>query len=529
MKCDETFPVCCRCLSTGRKCDGYGIWGGGTGDLSANWHRQPCNVPTNRTATASPTLPYPALVSLAVASSAEQEHFQWFQVRTGIKMQGSFYSDFWSTLLLQASFGEPAIFHAVLSLSSVHKHGVLNSNRGGEDNGIHHKAEQFALHHYVEAIGHLRRHLGGGHSMSSCRIALITCVVFVSLEFLRGHFAAARVHLHNGLKLLRQTYSGPVSSLSAADEWIIEVFNRLYVQVRLFDQRSLHMYRPPFLQPRAVCSQSPVFSCVKEAWQEIEQLLEDVFLLSRRAQQLQSDNTADHPSATLLAGQQRIREGLEQWLAKFEASTCPTRHPQPSVDPRPWPLVRCYHTMATIMTEVALRPGDEVVYDSHTGRFAHLIEISIELKKASSEWLSAPEHSGPHFDMSRSIIDLGWIPPLFYTATKCRVRRIRLQAIRLLESAPHREGIWDARILVRVARRVMELEENDVCTDDDDPISAFALDSRPREQDLALPTVPESRRIREVVISFSDESDRMVTLQVTYSPGRQLEESIIID
>lgn len=29
VKCDEEFPSCHRCVSTGRLCDGYGIRGGG--------------------------------------------------------------------------------------------------------------------------------------------------------------------------------------------------------------------------------------------------------------------------------------------------------------------------------------------------------------------------------------------------------------------------------------------------------------------------------------------------------------------
>jgi hypothetical protein len=29
IRCDETFPACYRCVSSGRICDGYGIWGGG--------------------------------------------------------------------------------------------------------------------------------------------------------------------------------------------------------------------------------------------------------------------------------------------------------------------------------------------------------------------------------------------------------------------------------------------------------------------------------------------------------------------
>jgi hypothetical protein len=48
---------------------------------------------------------------------------------------------------------------------------------------------------------------------------------------------------------------------------------------------------------------------------------------------------------------------------------------------------------------------------------------------------------GHIIDISRSTIDLGLIAPLYYTAVKCRVHRITLQAIRLLETIFYKEGI----------------------------------------------------------------------------------------
>jgi hypothetical protein len=71
-------------------------------------------------------------------------------------------------------------------------------------------------------------------------------------------------------------------------------------------------------------------------------------------------------------------------------------------------------------------------------------------------------------NMSRCIVDIGWIPPLYYTAIRCRIHRVRLHAIRLLESTSHREGICDARISAAVARTVMQLETNDVDHVEDD-------------------------------------------------------------
>ena len=44
-------------------------------------------------------------------------------------------------------------------------------------------------------------------------------------------------------------------------------------------------------------------------------------------------------------------------------------------------------------------------------------------------------------------------------AVKCRVHRIRIQAIRLLESFSHKEVIWDAKATACITRKVTEIED----------------------------------------------------------------------
>ncbi|OIW32299.1 hypothetical protein CONLIGDRAFT_612841 [Coniochaeta ligniaria NRRL 30616] len=512
VKCDEAFPACRRCVTTGRTCDGYGIWGGGTGGSPANKPCQSLGTISNYTTwTAKSTLPPTTLAYPVFASPEEKEHFHWFQVRTNSKLPGSFRSNFWSTLLLQASFGEPAIYHAVLALSSVHKRGVINNDREDQDDTIPDKLEQFALHHYLKAINQLQRYFTRGKDRSSCRIALIACIVFTSMDLLRGHFTAAQVHLQHGLKLLQQTYPNTISSPPATDQWIIEVFSRLYVQFRLFNQRSQQMYWPQLLHAGEPSDQSPIFRCAKEAWREIEQLLDDIFLLAHHAQQLQSEKPGHPRSHSLLERQQQVRDRAAQWLGRYETSTCPTIRGERLVDTRACHLLRSYHTMVTIMNEVALHPGDEVVFDSQTSMFVRLLEQLVDLRTASAAWLSYSRPPGLKFDMSRSIVDLGWIPPLFFTAIKCRVHRIRLQAIRLLESTSHREGIWDGKILARVSRRVMELEEKDYYGDVD-TADDFSLSSAPCGKDLQMQTLPDSHRISAIEISFSTDPVQKITL-----------------
>jgi hypothetical protein len=54
---------------------------------------------------------------------------------------------------------------------------------------------------------------------------------------------------------------------------------------------------------------------------------------------------------------------------------------------------------------------------------------------------------------------MGWITPLYFTAIKCRVKEVRLEAIRFLAHGDCKEGIWDAALASQVGRQVMTIEE----------------------------------------------------------------------
>ena len=205
VKCDEGRPACLRCLTTGRVCDGYGVWGGGGNFYGA---RQPSIL-------SQP----PLSISVLAASTEEKRYYEWFTCRTVKKIPGFFVLTFWNTLLLQASLNEPAVLHAVLTLSSVHKREILvgKVQGGSDDETVPFEQEQFMLSQYVKAIGHLQPHFENKEK-GSVRVALITCVVFICLEFLRGHFRTGQKHLENGLKILREMYGG-----SGEDEGVLAV------------------------------------------------------------------------------------------------------------------------------------------------------------------------------------------------------------------------------------------------------------------------------------------------------------------
>jgi hypothetical protein len=128
-----------------------------------------------------------------------------------------------------------------------------------------------------------------------------------------------------------------------------------------------------------------------------------------------------------------------------------------------------YHHMGFIMALTSLSPSpspsstssSSSAFDTHPclTHFISIISLAAEVysfRRAETELMALPGNS---ISISRSVSDIGWIPPLYYTALKCGVHRVRLHAVRLLESSSHREGICDAKIAACVARKVMELEE----------------------------------------------------------------------
>jgi hypothetical protein len=496
VKCDEGRPSCHRCVSTGRVCDGYGIWGGG----GKSYHQQSLLF-TSRSVTPLST----SISCILEDGTDENQYFEWFRCRAAKKIPGAFILSFWDKLVHQASLYEPAVLHAILSLSSMHKRDSFQkSGHGRRAEGLD-KYEKFSLQQYTKAIRNLQPHLSN-KDRGSVRVALITCVVFICLEFLSGHFKTAQAHLQSGMKLLEALHrTSPVDneivSLSARDhidDTIIKAFSRLRIQVELFKYN--HQHEPFMINNGGPDHTVHLFSSINEAWQQIEQLLNTVFTMEYRIRQQRRFEQLSGDSSVLFNHQENIQVKLLQWLDVYEASKNDLE--SETSEGMRCPLLCEYHTMASIMASTCLREDDENLFDDYTDQFISIIEQSVKMWTITSSNMRVIP-SWYDTKMSHSIVDIGWIPPLFYTAIKCRVHRVRLQAIKLLESASHREGIWDSKITACVARQVMKIEERDfydnVNTSDD-----FLLSSLPTPWDLSLPTIPQSYRIREVEVDLPD-------------------------
>jgi hypothetical protein len=498
IRCDEKFPVCNRCLSTGRVCDGYGIWGGGGNSYLDRKAAAPaCALSLSKPVSATPHI-----------TLEEQYYMEWFHRRSIDKLPGVLQSAFWGPLVLQASMQESAVFHALLALGAAHKRDVLDVNTRTRRYYILDEQEKFTLRQYSKAISRLQPHFSS-QNKESLRVALIACLIFVSLEFLRGHYKTGSIHLANGLKLVNNLSSGLLPSSDIVDYSIIEMLVRLQLQVHMFGQDIEHTCSFPKVQVLKLSASK--FDSLAQARQHLDSLLRDICHLTNLRLEA-ATHQGELPSSQLLEAQSDIRARLSAWLITLTESADDLRVHTNIIARFSYRFLLIYHTMAGIMIETCLETIRESIYENFTCNFAFLLAQIVDMRKG----LLLASKPGVTHDLGASpfgsVIDIGWIPAIYFMAIKCRVHRIRVHAIRLLNSEFHKEGIWDSQLAACIAREVMEIEERDFYQKfhiDDD----FSLNESCGAGNLTLPSLPEQYLVKEVKIVFFDDPAENIKLK----------------
>jgi hypothetical protein len=188
-----------------------------------------------------------------------------------------------------------------------------------------------------------------------------------------------------------------------------------------------------------------------------------------------------------------FRTQLQQWGAAFEPLLQGRRNRGVSNTERAGiDVLKMIHLMTTILFMMGFSTS-EMDFDNFTSQFREIVELAKEVVVDEELSLAAarcgdlnncrhrqrqmgamqnhfpglashapmgykPEESYLHIKASFAL-DLGIVPPLFVVATKCRDRKLRREAIRLLMSSPRREGMWDSILCGKVAQWIMEVEE----------------------------------------------------------------------
>jgi hypothetical protein len=169
-------------------------------------------------------------------------------------------------------------------------------------------------------------------------------------------------------------------------------------------------------------------------------------------------------------------------------------------------ILHSYYLVARIMLSTCLRLDGEMAYDYHTQDFRAIMLNSWQLGEIVFN--DAPGTRFAHDPSIPPIVaDMGWITPLYFTAIKCRVKEVRLEAIRFLSHGDCKEGIWDAALAAQVGTQVMAIEEEGPAGS---PRSATPGETEADSEDPRiseeLEMLPEANRVFDVEVILPEGS-----------------------
>lgn len=487
VKCDEGRPNCQKCVTTGRKCDGYLP----TGQAKSQSRRSSVmNISLD---------PYMnRLLVLDISGTAQERNcFEFFRSCT-ITHLSTFDPSLWNQLVLQVSHRESAVRHAAIALGALHQSFLQDKSSVIRSTNNPH-SDTFAMQQYTKALGLLVQPIRD-RGKQAADVALMACVLFVCFETLRGHHGSALAHIESGVKIVAELTAEIECTRTSAMP--LEVSKTPYVPfsmlnlvfVRL-DNLASHLSTErdrkllsPVLDDKERGYQAEIpfsFSSIEEARNSLDYVWPACF---RILQKERFPVDVGDPTSTLDSSLNMARSvtlfRLRQWSRAFDNFFRQNPQDFDNFAQEHIHVMKLHRILIEIFFGIELAISQyETTWDTYYVEFKSMVEHAAEVVKLSNN---------PSSKLPRPVfsLDTGIILPLYLIASKCRHPVLRWKAITLLKSTPRQEGILNSSLTGRVVERLAELEEKDLgdieCAED----------------------VPDWARLRGVAVRFDPDGRR---------------------
>ncbi|WAO88763.1 Zn(2)-C6 fungal-type domain-containing protein [Fusarium falciforme] len=554
VRCDEQKPSCNRCLSTGRKCDGY------ANNISTELPSPPASANPSSSETRLPrrnaTIPMTLVLPLPRRNDQELRSYRFFLDVTASEFAGVFDADFWLTDIPRTCHSDPAIWHAVVSLGAAHQ-GYLASRGSARAEST----SPFAVYQYNQAVKHLV-HLPSSRTIPEERLrALIASVLFTYLCSIQGLHSQSGVHLAAAKSLLRelQTSNPSQSKLDATQvnqskvpeyltassvsyKAVLSIIASLELQSQALNNRNAnetpeilrdvdaytawrYYTAPNPTESSRICQHSRCVPSratpenIARAGRAFQSLLDALILLSQRIRpdKAGSLRSADKAMENPISQQQpytRAFHELDTALNMFvsdSSGNClcfgppdqlssSTQHRNKAID-----SLRVFRAVCHPLL-------DYLMGDSDANLKAHAIQL---LDMAES--VLGNEARYERSDATEFIPSLSITQPVFVVAATGPTLALRRRAMALLRQYPRREGLWDSLFTAAFLEACLEHE-----------IELFRGGSMAGQAGLdEVEAIPASCQVRWAVFRFTGAHTARVKMQTLAEwlddePGREV-------
>ena len=224
IKCDQSYPLCENCTTTGRQCEGSAI---------QNFHLVlEDSAKLKRRKWPSPfTIVQPGT---ALSDPREQRAFHFFLNQAAPTISGAFDTGFWTRLVPQVSHVEPAIQKALFTIGQLFDTPLqpIDANKVALRDLPSNQRRAYTW--YGHAVNDLQHTISRGPQ--SIAMALLSCLLFACIEYQLHNPSCAIILQQKGIALLEaaldETHGRPMDPASSAIlDYVIPFFSRRLEQL----------------------------------------------------------------------------------------------------------------------------------------------------------------------------------------------------------------------------------------------------------------------------------------------------------
>ncbi|GLA73021.1 hypothetical protein AtubIFM55763_003920 [Aspergillus tubingensis] len=302
----------------------------------------------------------------------------------------------------------PALWHAMNAVACIHRDFIANSTPITMSRMQDSPHVRLALQQWNKSIQSLQELLSGQVLTKFDRLVILSvCILFITMSSLQGRLWQAFVHINGGLKLIHQWKLADRGEDKRDEDSDLDVLLVLFTQ--------LDSQARPYLPSLSNNLQ----------WTDKQIIL----------------SSSTHPFKSLL-------EALDKYLEKT---------PQLE-DERSLKALFARRRLAQVALSMDLKKG-ELAHDDFVEHYAYMLNLMGDILEDPMNSLDSQPKNIYRVQKMSFHLETITTEPLFLIALRCREPTIRRQAIRLLRQYPRREGICEGMAALKIAERVMEIEE----------------------------------------------------------------------
>ncbi|KAJ5620631.1 hypothetical protein N7510_004615 [Penicillium lagena] len=361
-------------------------------------------------------------------------------------MTSLFDSRLWTDLILPMSHSERAVNHAVVALSTLHE------DMEGRDHqlvreDLSNRRQRFALEQYTRSLAMLNQRRHSQDPMFR-EVLLACCLLFIVFELLRGNYDPALMHLQQGRSIVDEQTLSPEMRRSL-ESTLLKTISRLRLQSIFFGGTT--STAPSFTADDD--NGTSIFESLLEARAAFDDLESRVisFLKESFIIPVAERLASRHPH--LGEKQKELHNQLHEYLKRLRRSEAQVLAGNEPRVQRGITLLHLHHKTFTICVDTILCGEYETIFGTYTQEFQTMLAMCERISLTFREESRAKDFSRPTL-----LLDTGIVLPLFLIVWRCRHLPTRRHAMHLLEEWPHKEGLWDSRLLWLYGKKLMEVE-----------------------------------------------------------------------